>query len=73
MISTNAGKECDVLAIKLGKLAKPRISKIVDGEELIKVEYDAFRKRQYEMLASEYRGRITKAIERAKSASSSSR
>jgi hypothetical protein len=66
MITTNAGEECEVLGAKLSKLVKPRISKIVDGEEIIKAEYNEFHKRKYEKLASEYRNRIAEAIEKEK-------
>lgn len=71
MITTNAHDQgCDVLGVKFDKLTKPRIAKIVDGEKIIQAERQAFRKRQFEMLASEYRRQITTAVEKANSASS---
>jgi len=70
VITTNAGEQCEVMGVKFDELKKPRISKIVDGEKLIQAEYAAFRKRQFEVLASEYRDQITSAAERAASASS---
>src|SRR5262249_11546474 len=63
MITTNAGeKGCEIFGQKIGKLEKPRISRIVDGEKLMQAESDAFRKKQYEMLASECRNQIASAV-----------
>jgi hypothetical protein len=73
MITTNAGEQCEVLGVKVDKLDKPRISKIVDGEKLIQAEYAAFRKRKFEMLASEYRDQITSAVKRAEASSSAAK
>ena len=36
MITTNAGEQCEVLGVKFDKLDKPRISRIVDGDGLIR-------------------------------------
>ncbi len=69
MITTNAGEQCEVLGVKFDKLKKPRISKIMDGEDLIQAEFDAFRKKQYEFLASGYRKRVEDAVKKAKAAS----
>lgn len=65
MITTNAGKQCEVLGAKFEKLKRPRIAKVVDGREIIRAEVNAFRKKQYEFLASDYRKAIELAIKSA--------
>jgi hypothetical protein len=72
MITTNAGGECEFMGQKLGKLDKPRISRIVAGQKLIDAENEAFRQRQFDLLASEYRDQVTGAVERAKAAEAAS-
>jgi hypothetical protein len=63
-------RKCEFMGTEFPKLDKPRISKIVDGDKLIEAEREAFSKRKYELLASEYRNEVAAALERAKSASS---
>lgn len=69
MVTTNAGEECaEVWGLKFDKLARPRISRIVNGDKLIAEEYESFKRKQFELLASEHRAEIAEAIKRAQSA-----
>ncbi len=54
LLATNTGEQCEILGRRM-ELEKPRISKLVDGGALIQAEFNAFRKTQFELLASEYR------------------
>lgn len=58
MITKNAGPECEILGQKLEKLKRPRISQIVNGEEIIQTEDNAFQKTKSKMISSEFRARI---------------
>jgi hypothetical protein len=57
-ITRNDGGSCDVLGTELPKLEKPRVSQIVDGEEIYTREFAALRQKAYEVLASSFRSRV---------------
>ena len=58
LITKNAGGNCEVLGQKIDPLKKPRISQIVDGEQIIARENETFRQKTYRMLSSEIRARV---------------
>jgi hypothetical protein len=60
LITKNTARDCQILGQKLDRLKKPRISQIVDGEQIITKEHQAFRRNIYEMLSSQFRAVIEK-------------
>jgi len=57
-ITKNAGGNCEFLGAKLDRLPRPRISQVVDGQKIVREEFDAIGRRAYEMLSSDYRRRV---------------
>ncbi len=51
-ITRDTGQEC---IINIGKLAKPRIARIVDGKKIIQAAFNGIRKKAYGFLASDFR------------------
>lgn len=60
-ITRNDGGSCDVLGSELPKLDKPRVSQIVDGEEIFNREFRALRQKAFDVLASDFRARVDQA------------
>lgn len=63
----NTDKECDILGEPLPKLSKPRISQIVDGQNIIKAEFSKIRERAYSYLASDFRKQVDDIIKKENS------
>lgn len=61
-ITKNAGGKCEILGTPIEKLAKPRISQMVDGQKIIDEEFGRISKAAYEVLASDFRKRVDKFI-----------
>lgn len=61
-ITKNAGGKCEILGKAIEKLAKPRISQVVEGEKIIDEEFGKIAKTAYEVLASDFRKRVDKSI-----------
>lgn len=57
-ITKNAGGKCEILGKPIEKLAKPRISQIVDGKKIIEGEFARVEKTAYEALASDFRKKV---------------
>lgn len=57
-ITKNAGGKCEILGKSIEKLAKPRISQIVDGKKIIDGEFGRIEKAAYEALASDFRKKV---------------
>lgn len=59
----NGAGDCETsLGVTLPRLEKPRVSQIIDGQELIHEEFNKIAREAYSFLASEYRARIDKAL-----------
>ena len=58
LITKNAGGKCEILGKPIEKLAKPRISQIVDGKKIIDGEFERIAKTAYEALASDFRKKV---------------
>lgn len=61
-ITLNAGGDCEFMGVSLDKLTKPRISQIVDGSQIINEEYARIQKSAYDVLSSDFRKKVDKAI-----------
>lgn len=57
-ITRNAGGDCKVLSAELQKLAKPRISQIIDGSDVIQTAFSSLKKKAFGVLSSEFRKKI---------------
>jgi hypothetical protein len=57
-ITKNAGGKCEILGKPIEKLAKPRISQIVDGKKIVNGEFARIEKAAYEALASDFRKKV---------------
>lgn len=59
----NGAGDCETsLGLTLPRLEKPRVSQIIDGQELIHEEFNKIAREAYSFLASEYRARIDEAL-----------
>ena len=63
-ITKNAGGKCEFLGTKVDKLPKPRISQIVDGEQIINKEFRKIAKAAYEVLSSDFREKAEKIVKK---------
>lgn len=61
-ITKNAGGKCEILGMTFEKLAKPRISQVVDGKKIIEEEFGKIAKTAYELLSSDFRKKVDKVI-----------
>ena len=61
-ITKNAGGKCEFLGKSIEKLAKPRISQVVEGKKIFEKEFEKIKKVAYESLASDFRQKVDKAI-----------
>lgn len=65
-ITKNAGGKCEILGKSIEKLAKPRISQIVDGEKIFDEEFRKIEKTAHEMLAGDFRKKVDAAVAQSK-------
>jgi len=61
-ITKNAGGKCEFLGKAIEKLAKPRISQVVDGKKIFNEEFGKIKKAAYEFLASDFRKKVDKLV-----------
>jgi hypothetical protein len=61
-ITKNAGGKCEFLGKPIEKLAKPRISQVVEGKKIFDKEFEKIRKTAYDFLAIDFRKKVDKVI-----------
>jgi hypothetical protein len=59
-ITKNAGGKCEILGKSIEKLAKPRISQVVEGKKIFNEEFGKIKKAAYSFLASDFRKKVDK-------------
>ena len=64
-ITRNAGGNCEVLGVTFEPLDKPRISQVVDGEQIINEEFAKVEQAAFEVLASDFRKQVNNLITKA--------
>lgn len=72
-ISKNGtGEDCETqLGVTLPKLEKPRVSRIIDGQEIIRGEFERISQEAYTFLSSDFRKSVDDAKARSEAAKSS--
>ncbi|MCB9990856.1 MAG: hypothetical protein H6867_05705 [Rhodospirillales bacterium] len=65
-IAKNAEGECEFMGTTFEKLAKPRISQILDGKKIIQQEFANLKKKAFEVTASDFQKKANKLIETVK-------
>lgn len=61
-ITKNAGGKCEILGTPIEKLAKPRISQVVEGNKIFDQEFRKIKKIAFDFLASDFRTKVDKAV-----------
>lgn len=62
-ITRNGAKECKVLGETLPRLVKPRISQIIDGQNVIRKEFSAFQTQNFKLLSTEFQKKLMDALD----------
>ena len=57
-ITRNAGGDCEALGVTVEPLDKPRISQLIDGEQIINEEFAKVQQAAFEVLASDFRKQV---------------
>jgi len=65
-ITRNGGGDCNFGGVDLPPLAKPRISQIVDGSDIMHEEFTTIRMDAYNKFSSAYRQQLEKIVEKSK-------
>lgn len=59
-ITRNGTGECEAMGVTFPKLEKPRISQIVDGEDIINKEFGELQKKAFSFLSRDFREKVKK-------------